>query len=215
MVKYGQTKLLARLTPFKHTGIFAEQAANWHWMVESLKLKNQNRKFKILNLFAYTGAATVILTKIGCFVTHVDSSKPAIGWAKENQKANGLAEDSIRWILDDAAKFVKREVKRGARYDGILMDPPAFGHSPTGKIWKFNEHLPALLRDCVSLLSDDARFLLVNGYATNSSAIALRNLLEDSLRGRAGNLEAGELCLAQQDGRLISTGIFSRWSPTE
>lgn len=201
--------LKARLTPFKHTGIFAEQAANWEWMAKKLAGK-KNRK--ILNLFGYTGAASVILTALGHSVTHVDASKPAIGWAKENQELNKLPPDSIRWILDDAAKFVMREIKRGQKYDGILMDPPAFGHSPDGRTWKFNDDLPNLLSDCVELLTDDADFLLVNGYATNSSAIALRNLMEDSLKGKPGALEYGELCLEQQDKRLISTGIFSRWS---
>lgn len=211
-VEYQGTKLLARLTPFKHTGIFPEQAVNWDWMIDCLKEKKRTGKAKILNLFGYSGAATVILTMAGHFVTHVDASRPAIGLAKENQKANGLPENSTRWILDDAAKFVKRELKRGVRYDGIVMDPPAFGHSPQGKVWKFNQHLPTLLADCVSLLSPSARFILVNGYATNSSALALNNILEDALASRLGNLEYGELCLSQKDGRKISTGIFARWS---
>jgi 23S rRNA (cytosine1962-C5)-methyltransferase len=198
----------ARLTPFKHTGIFAEQAANWEWMAARL---TQKKERKILNLFGYTGAASVLLTSLGHSVTHVDASKPAIGWAKENQELNMLPADSIRWILDDAAKFVAREVKRGQKYDGIVMDPPAFGHSPDGKTWKFNKDLPGLLRDCVSILSDDADFLLINGYATNSSAIALHNVLEDMMKEKKGALEHGELCLSQQSGRLISTGIFARW----
>ncbi len=204
----GTVSLNARLTLFKHTAIFAEQAANWEWMAKALQGKKQR---KILNLFGYTGAATVILTALGHSVTHVDASKPAIGWAKDNQTLSKLPTDSIRWILDDAQKFVMRELKRGQTYDGILMDPPAFGHSPDGRTWKFNQDLPNLLADCVELLSPDADFLLINGYATNSSAIALRNLLEDALKGRTGALEYGELCLQQQDARLISTGIFARW----
>lgn len=200
--------LNARLTLFKHTAIFAEQAANWEWMAKALKGKKHR---KILNLFGYTGAATVVLTALGHSVTHVDASKPAIGWAKDNQTLSKLPADSIRWILDDAQKFVMRELKRGQTYDGILMDPPAFGHSPDGRTWKFNQDLPYLLSDCVQLLSPDADFLLINGYATNSSAIALHNLLEDALKGREGAMEYGELCLKQQDERLISTGIFARW----
>lgn len=203
-----ETLLKARLTAFKHTGIFAEQAANWEWMAKVLAGKKNRR---ILNLFGYTGAATVLLTKLGHQVTHVDASKPAIAWAKENQELNNLPADAIRWILDDAHKFVMRECKRGQTYDAILMDPPAFGHSPSGRTWKFNDDLPPLLQDCVALLTDDADFLLINGYATNSSAIALQNLLEDEMKGRKGTLEHGELCLKQQDGRLISTGIFARW----
>lgn len=250
------TKLNARLSAFKHTGIFAEQAANWSWLchqVESTKLKAQSddpsssspfqgearrgeslrikdKGLRILNLFGYTGAATVLLAKLGCFVTHVDASKPAIAWAKENQALNNLPTDSIRWILDDAVKFVKRELKRGAQYDGILMDPPAFGHSPEGKTWKFAEDMPKLLDDVAQLLSPNAKFLLINAYATNSSALALQNMVEDALgifslpmgemsrtrdregRPLRGKLESGELCLKQTDGRLISTGIVARWS---
>ena len=209
-IKYGDMKLVAKLTPFKHTGIFAEQATNWEWMTH--QLQNTSSKLRILNLFGYTGGATILLTKLGHFVTHVDASKPAIAWAKENQKLNELSQDSIRWILDDAAKFVKRELARGQKYDAIIMDPPAFGHSPTGKTWKFSDDLPKLLSDCAKILSDDAKFLIINGYATNSSAIALQNLLEDAVTSRKGQVESGELGLKQKDGRLLSTGIFARWS---
>jgi len=232
-------KFLLKLSPFKHTGLFAEQAAQWEWMINRISNfesgvsngnKIQNSKFKILNLFAYTGGATMVLAKAGCQVTHVDASKPAITWANENYKlnfapvGNGLdrsildgsrpvpTQTNVRWILDDAVKFVKREVKRGVKYQGIIMDPPAFGHSPTGKTWKFNEDLPGLLADCVELLSDDAKFLIINGYATNSSALALNNLLEDASKNLDGQIEFGELCLKQKSDRLISTGIFARWA---
>ncbi len=216
VVKWQDTKFLLKLSPFKHTGLFAEQAGNWEWLTERMKNKEsrmKNEKPKILNLFGYTGAATMVLTRLGCFVTHVDASKPTIGWAKENQALNKLPSDAIRWILDDCAKFVKREVKRGALYDGIIMDPPAFGHSPTGGTWKFNEDLPGLLRDCIKLLSPDAKFLLINGYATNSSGIALGNILEDETRDLGGKVEFGELCLKETNrDRMLSTGIFARWS---
>lgn len=204
-------KLVAKLTPFKHTGIFAEQASNWEWMTDLVK---NSGPLKILNLFAYTGGATMVLTRLGHKVTHVDASKPAIAWAKENQQANKFAPDSIRWILDDAAKFVQRELNRGETYDAIIMDPPAFGHSPSGKTWKFNRDLPLLLEQSIGLLSLDAKFLLINGYATNSSAISLGNVLEDAMSKRndlAGSQELGELCLQQKTGRQISTGIFARW----
>lgn len=210
----SEIRFLLKLSPFKHTGLFAEQAANWEFMVErlkDLKLKN-SEKPKILNLFAYTGGATMVLAKGGHQVTHVDASKPAITWANENHKLNNLPSDSVRWILDDCVKFVKRELKRGAKYQGIIMDPPAFGHSPNGKTWKFNDDLPGLLADCVSLLSDNAKFLIINGYATNSSAVALNNVLEDEIKSRSGKIEFGELCLKQKNQRMISTGIFARWS---
>ena len=211
-------KFLAKLTPFKHTGIFAEQAANWEWLTS---LTKNSPPLRILNLFAYTGGATMVLTRLGHTVTHVDASKPSLTWAKENQIINKFPEESIRWILDDALKFAERELKRGQSYDGIIMDPPAFGHSPTGKTWKFNRDLPKLLETCVNLLSDDAKFLLINGYATNSSAISLNNLLEDKIKDRGGQIEFGELTLKHNKksppgkggvaGRQISTGIFARW----
>ncbi|MBP9686614.1 MAG: class I SAM-dependent methyltransferase [Candidatus Doudnabacteria bacterium] len=207
-------RITARLTPFKHTGIFAEQAANWEWLKEQvayLRTKTETVKPRILNLFGYTGAATALLAKLSCSVTHVDASKPAIVWAKENQSRNALAADSVRWILDDALKFVKREVKRGSVYDGILMDPPAFGHAPDGKTWKFADDFPRLLTEATALLSPDASFLLVNAYATNSSALALHNVMQDLLPPK-GTLQCGELCLQQQDGRLLSTGIVGRWN---
>jgi 23S rRNA (cytosine1962-C5)-methyltransferase len=209
-MRFRDLKLRVRPMNFKHTGVFPEQAANWAWMESRLK---GTQKPRILNLFAYTGAATMWLTKRGAFVTHVDASRPALGWAKDNQELNGLQPDSVRWMLEDAARFVKAERKRDSRYDGIVMDPPAFGHGPTGSVWKFNEHMPKLLADCVSLLSPDARFLLVNAYATNTSELALQNLLEDAMQGRGGAIESGQLCLKQNDGRLVSTGLFARWTP--
>lgn len=221
VINFQDVKFLLKLSPFKHTGLFAEQAAQWEWILEKIsndKFQISNKiqipKLKILNLFAYTGGASMVLAKAGCQVTHVDASKPAISWANENHKLNNLPVDSVRWILDDAVKFVQRELKRGAKYDGIIMDPPAFGHSPTGKTWKFNSDLPGLLSNCVKLLSDNAKFLVINGYATNSSAVALNNLLEDALKSKPGEsqIEFGELCLKQKTGRMISTGIFARSS---
>ncbi len=218
-LKFKDMILRARPMNFKHTGIFPEQAANWSLMSDALDLRDSklairdlDSKPKVLNLFAYTGASSVWLTKRGAFVTHVDASRPAIGWAKENQDINGLAPDSIRWMLEDAAIFVQKEAKRGTQYDGIIMDPPAFGHGPTGKIWKFNEQMPKLLDNCVKLLSPDARFLLINAYATNTSELAIQNLLEDAMKGRGGTIEAGQLCLCQRSGRQLSTGIFARWT---
>ncbi len=222
IIKFNDIQFLLKLSPFKHTGIFAEQSAQWSWMASKLKvesykvIKADNSEYsdrlKILNLFGYTGGATMVLAKAGCTVTHVDASKPAITWASENHKLNNLPKDSVRWILDDAVKFVNREVKRGSLYDGIIMDPPAFGHSPSGKTWKFNQDLPGLLASCAKLLSPNAKFLVINGYATNSSALSLNNILEDTLKDKGGNIESGELCLKQKTGRIISTGIFARWA---
>ena len=207
-MKFHEMKMRARPMNFKHTGIFPEQAANWQLMGDALRGLDKPR---VLNLFAYTGAATIWLTMYGAFVTHVDASRPAIGWAKDNQELNDLPPESVRWMLEDALAFVKKEVKRGAMYEGIVMDPPAFGHGPNGKVWKFNEHMPRLLADCVALLSPTARFLIINAYATNTSELAVKNLMEDAMKGKSGSIEAGQLCLQQVNGRLLSTGIFSRW----
>jgi len=206
---FEDLSFVVRPTNFKHTGIFPEQAANWVWMRERL---NGLERPSVMNLFAYTGAASMVLAKAGVFVTHVDASRPALNWAKENQEKNGLPADSVRWMLEDAAKFVKKEVRRGEKYQGIVLDPPAFGHGPSGSVWKFNRDVPSMLRDCANMLSDDAKFLLVNAYATNSSPLALRYVLEDVVRTRGGSVEEGELCLGQKDGRLVSVGIFARWT---
>ncbi len=210
-MKFHDMLLRVRPMNFKHTGVFPEQAANWLLMSERLKALPAGRQARVLNLFAYTGAASIWLTKRGAFVTHVDASRPALGWAKDNQELNALAPDTIRWMLDDAAAFVKKEVKRGAQYEGIVMDPPAFGHAPSGKIWKFNEQMSALTRDCVALLSPEAKFLIINAYATNTSELATQNLLEDAVKEKKGKVEAGQLCLRQRSGRMLSTGIFARW----
>ena len=191
------------LTPFKHTGLFPEQSTHWEKF-----LSLSNKKLKILNLFAYTGAASIILAKLGHQITHVDASKPSIAWAKDNQTLNTLPDDSIRWILDDAHKFVKREIKRSKTYDALILDPPAFGHSPEGSTWKFSQDLPNLLKDCAQILPQKPDFLVLNAYATNTSALAIHNLCQDIFPKLS--IEFGELCLKQKSGRLISTGSFVR-----
>ena len=198
----------ARLTSFKHTGVFPEQVLQWEWMQEKVKQKN---KPKILNLFAYTGVATIALAEAGAEVTHVDASKPSITWARENQFLSKLEQKPIRWILDDCLKFVEREVKRGSTYDGILMDPPVYGHGATGQIWKFNDSFPKLVELTAKLLSKNPLFLVVNAYAISSSSIMLENVMRDFLKN--GKIESGELCLEETLGkRLLSTGIYARWS---
>lgn len=210
-VVVGGCTFALKLTPFKHTGLFPEQAAQWRWLAERCR---GAKNLKVLNLFGYTGGATVALAKAGCRVTHVDASKPAITWANENRKLNGIPETSVRWILDDAVKFLRRELRRGSRYDGAVMDPPAFGHGPSGQVWKFAQGMPELLKNVVDLLSPAPKFLAINGYATNSSAVALSNLLTGAAERLKGTVKAGELCLREEpDGRLLSTGIFARWSP--
>lgn len=214
-VSYRDLTFYARLTPFKHTGIFPEQSVNWNWMRSLLRRAESEgqRETKVLNLFGYTGIATLACAAEGAQVTHVDASRPAIGWARENQEASGLSDKPIRWILDDAIKFVEREVRRGNQYEGVIMDPPIYGHGPTGERWDFFEGFPRLLELCTTLLSERALFLLVNAYAISASSIMLKNLLEDCMSKRGGKIENGELALRQKDStRLLSTGIFARWS---
>lgn len=213
-VIYGDLRFFAKLTPFKHTGIFPEQAVNWEWMQKNIHnaKKNGQAEVKVLNLFGYTGIASLVCAGAGAHVTHVDASKPSIGWARENQEIAGLSDKPIRWILDDALKFCEREVRRGNSYDGILMDPPSYGHGPDGEKWDFFDHFPKLLSTTTTLLSEKPLFFLVNAYAISASSLMLENMLRDVMP-KSGKLESGELCLEEKDtDRLLSTGIVSRWS---
>jgi 23S rRNA (cytosine1962-C5)-methyltransferase len=165
----------------------------------------------VLNLFGYTGIASVVAASAGAKVTHVDASKPSITWARENQLASKLKDKPIRWILDDAGKFVEREIKRGNTYDAIIMDPPVYGHGPTGQVWKFSENFPRLMEDVSRLLSNKPLFVLVNAYAISNSALMLGNVMQDYLP--KGSMEVGELALEEKTShRLLSTGIFARWT---
>ncbi len=203
--------LAAKLTPFKHTGIFPEQRSNWQWLTK--QLAGATADTKVLNLFGYTGGASLVAAKAGASVTHVDASRPTVGWARDNQAASGLADKPIRWILDDALKFVAREERRGGRYDAILMDPPVIGHGPNGEPWDFAKQFPELLDACARILTDRPRCLLVNAYAISASAIMLENMLGDLQLG--GTVDAGELALQESgSGRLLSTGLVARWQQT-
>lgn len=210
VVRYGELSVLARLTPFRHTGIFPEQAVNWEWCAGLIRQREAPR---VLNLFGYTGIATLSAAAAGARVTHVDASRPSMTWARENQSRSGLDDLPIRWLIDDAMKFVKREVRRGSQYEGIIMDPPAFGRGPKGEIWRFSESFPELLELVGEILSERPLFLLVNAYAISDSATVLGNMLADLMARPRGTVEAGELALREQnEGRLLSTSIFARWS---
>jgi 23S rRNA (cytosine1962-C5)-methyltransferase len=213
---YKDITFYAKLTPFKHTGVFPEQHLHWDWLEKKVKnegLKIKNEKIKVLNLFAYTGVASLVCAAAGADVTHVDASYPTIGWARENQALSSLSDKPIRWILDDCLKFVEREIKRGVRYDGIIMDPPVFGHGPKGERWEFNESFPLLLKACQQVLTDQPLFVLINAYAVSASALMLQNMLEDTMEKYKGKVESGELALEEKTRkRLLSTGIFARWS---
>lgn len=208
---YKDIRFYSKLSPFKHTGVFPEQHLQWDFVSE--KIKNASSQLKILNLFAYTGLASLIAAQAGAQVTHVDASRPTIGWARENQELSGLADKPIRWILDDVAKFVEREVRRGSTYDGIILDPPVYGHGPTGQVWKFHEDVPRLLENCRKLLSPAPLFVVMNAYAISSSALMLQNVFDDYFADLGGKTEVGELVIEEQSAkRQLSTGIYARWS---
>ncbi|KKQ91548.1 MAG: hypothetical protein UU16_C0024G0007 [Candidatus Woesebacteria bacterium GW2011_GWA2_40_7] len=212
-------KFWAKLTPFKHTGVFPEQMEQWDWISEKLKVKSDKHslpkggKLNVLNLFAYTGIASIFAAKAGAKVTHVDASRPAITWANENRDLNNMQDAPIRWIVDDCLKFVEREVKRGVKYDAILMDPPVYGHAPNGDVWNFSKDFPKLLEVCKKILSDKPVFVLVNAYAISSSSTTLANTLQGYFGDLGGKIENGELTLKETSGgRLLSTGIWAKWS---
>lgn len=209
-VAFGDVELIVRLAPYKHTGVFPEQAENWHWMRE----RGSDRSLRVLNLFGYTGGASIALAKDGHTVTHVDASKPAIVWAKENAALNAIASDRIRWIVDDAATFVGREIKRGNRYDAVILDPPAYGHGPSGKAWRADRDLSPLLENIALLLSDAPAFLVLNGYAQHDTPDSYRRLLTGILRSKTTiahiDFAIAELTLSTSDGRQLSTGVAAR-----
>ncbi len=215
LMRWRDISFWVRLTSFKHTGVFPEQSLQWEFIQEKIssRLRSNNNQPSVLNLFAYTGIASLVAANAGATVTHVDASKPSITWARENQEASKLSDKPIRWILDDCVKFVEREIRRGNTYDGIIMDPPVYGHGPDGQIWKFNDNFPTLMANVTKLLSKNPLFVIVNAYAISSSSLMLQNVLEDNLKNLGGEIEVGELALKEKSSdRLLSTGIFGRWS---
>lgn len=218
-VSIGGVAFRVKLAAFKHVGIFPEQAHNWEWIREATR--SAKRKISVLNLFGYTGGATIAALQAGASVVHVDGSRSAIGWARENAVASNVADQPVRWIVDDARAFLRRERKRGHRYDGVVMDPPAFGHGPKGELWKIEKHFLDLLSLVKSILSDNPRFILLNGYASGYSALAYANNIAGIVDGRGGIAEQGELTIREspcpsadgkrKDARLLPAGIFARW----
>lgn len=213
-IEFGGLTFLIKPTSFKHTGLFPEQLPNWEWMQARIQ-----PGVKVLNLFGYTGGATLAAAKAGAEVVHVDASKTAVAWARENAKLSGLENAPIRWILEDALLFVKREVKRGNKYDGIVMDPPAFGHGPKNELWKIEEDFVELVKLCGELLSEKPLFFLANGYAAGYSPLAFAYNLEPLAAKFGGTMEYGDLTIEEQGsgrpaqtGRLLPCGIFARWS---
>jgi len=210
---YGEARFLARFTAFRHVGLFPEQSAHWDYMQGEIRAAE--RPLKILNLFGYTGVASLIAASAGAQVTHVDASKKAIGWARENQELSGMAALPVRWICDDARKFIDREGRRGNSYDGILVDPPKFGRGPKGEVWNLFEDLPELIGACAQILSPDARFMILTAYAIRASFFALDVLMREKLAHRGGSVQSGELLLSDEAAsRALSTSLYSRWAKT-
>lgn len=210
-ISYGDLRFHIKPTNFKHTGLFPEQAANWSWMMD--KIKKANRPIRVLNLFAYSGGATVACAAAGAEVCHVDASKGMVQWAKENAQLSGLEEAPIRYITDDVFKFVQREQRRGRQYDAIIMDPPSYGRGPKGETWKLEENLFPFLQECTTILSDNPLFLLINSYTTGLSPTVLEHLLSISMQKKyGGDINCGEIGLPiTRSERALPCGILGRW----
>ena len=196
---------------FKHTGLFPEQAVNWDWMIN--KIKSEKREIKVLNLFAYTEGATVACLSAGASVCHVDSSKGMTTWAKENVISSGLEDKKVRFIVDDVVKFVNREIRRGNKYDAIVMDPPSYGRGAKGEVWQFEENIYDLVELCTKVLSDAPLFFLINSYTTGISSTVLKNILKITVeKNHKGKVECGEIGIPMEESKLVlPCGIYGRW----
>ncbi len=208
-IKYKDLTFNLKLMGFKHTGLFPEQASNWDFMID--KIKKSNRKISVLNLFAYTGGATVACAYAGADVVHVDSSRGMVDWAKENIKSSNLEDKYVRFIVDDCIKFVEREIRRGHKYDAIIMDPPSFGRGANKEVWRFEDNLYDLVELCTKVLSDDPLFFLINSYTTGISSEVLKNILSLTI-DKKGIITSGEIGLPMENSDLVlPCGIYGRW----
>ena len=210
-VKYKDLTFNIKPMGFKHTGLFPEQAVNWDWMIN--KIKSAKREIKVLNLFAYTGGATVSCLSAGASCCHVDSSKGMVAWAKENVQSSGLSNKKVRYIVDDVVKFVNREIRRGNKYDAIIMDPPSYGRGANGEVWQFENNIYDLVELCTKVLSDNPLFFLINSYTTGISSTVLTNILNLTVSKKyKGRAYAGEIGLPMENSNLVlPCGIFGRW----
>ena len=210
-MQYRGLKFWAGITASRHLGVFPEQAPHWDWI--SRQVEDATRPLKVLNLFGYTGLATLAAAQAGASVTHVDASRRVVAWARENQALSGLEDRPVRWIVDDALKFVQREGRRQSRYDGLILDPPKFGRGPKGEVWEFYRLLPALLAECRAILSQKPVFIILTAYAIQASSLTLYYALKELTADRGGQVSAGELVTIEKSaGRIISNAIFARWT---
>ncbi|MBR1739333.1 MAG: class I SAM-dependent methyltransferase [Ruminococcus sp.] len=211
-ISYGELKFIIRPTGFKHTGLFPEQAVNWDWMGE--KIRGAGRPVKVLNLFAYTGGATLACAAAGASVSHVDASKGMVQWARDNAAASGLSDKPIRWLVDDCEKFVKREIRRGSLYDAVVMDPPSYGRGPGGEVWKLEDCVYELVKTCAEVLSEKPLFFLLNSYTTGLSPSVMAYILKDILGQRlGGEVTADEIGLpVEATGGVLPCGSTAIWS---
>jgi len=210
-LRYGILRFEVMLTASRHIGVFPEQACSWDWLAGLIRAAA--RPVQVLNLFGYTGLASLATIAAGARVTHVDASRKAIEWAKRNQAVCGFTERPVRWIVDDALKFIKREARRGVQYDGLILDPPKFGRGPKGEVWEFYKLLSELLKACREVLSTQPLFVVLTAYAVKASALTLHYAIREMMSGYSGITEAGEIALVESSaGRYLSTSIFARWS---
>ena len=214
-IKYDDLTFNIKQMGFKHTGLFPEQAVNWDFMRE--KIKKSGRKIKVLNLFAYTGGASVACLRAGASVTHVDSSRGMVDWCKENVKSSGLENAEVRYIVDDVVKFVQREIRRGNHYDAIIMDPPSYGRGANGEVWDIEKNLNYLVKICSEVLSDEPLFFLINSYTTGLSSMVLSNILNLNVNNKfTGRVSCGEVGLPIKNSELVlPCGIYGRWESNE
>lgn len=211
VMQYKGLKFQAQATNSRHLGVFPEQAAHWDWIGE--RIRRAQQPVRVLNLFGYTGLATLAAAQAGASVTHVDASKKAIAWARQNQELSGLSDRPVRWLVDDVYQFVRREARRGSVYEGLVLDPPKFGRGPEGQIWEFFDSLPDLLQSCRTLLSSRPLFIVLTAYAIRASALSIHYAVQEMTTGLGGTLDTGELVLTERSaGRLLSMAIYTRWS---
>lgn len=210
-MQYQELVFMARMSNSRHLGVFPEQATHWEWISDLIAAYGQ--PINVLNLFGYTGLASLAAAKAGARVTHLDASKKSVTFARENQLLSGLGERPIRWIVDDAVKFVMREARRGTHYDGVILDPPKFGRGPKGEVWEFSKMLSFLLEQIKPILTEKPLFVVITAYAIRASALSLHYAIEEMMNGYSGKISSGELTLKEKSaGRILSMAITSRWS---